>query len=479
MSMVNSAVNLFQGTFTQILTAITCTLPMISDGMQYGWSAPVIPVFQAENSPIKVTKKQLELLESVYIIGAICGITVTIYLVDKIGRKMSLILAATTTLIVWIVIGTANRVEYIIAARFFTGMAGDMAFVAAPMYLAEIADQKIRGFLSSIIYLMMLVGIVVVYVTVPFTPYITTPILGVCINVIGIITYAFMPESPYYLLIKNKPEKAKEALIKFRQSKEVDKEFEEISQSVQREKSIKTKPWDIILVKSNRKAVLIMVVLNGAQHMACISIVIMNLHLILEAAGSIYIQTSYAAIIFSTIMLLSATISSFFMDRYGRKILLIISNILTGFCLLTLSIYFYLKHTGVDVLSVSWIPIVSVMIYAAAFKFGLGLVPIVLTAELFPSNVKALGMTLSDVMYVLFAYISIELYQFLSDNYGIHVPFFLFTACCVFTAAFTYLFIPETKGKTLEQIQVMLKGETNRVRNINRPEIVYTSVEKV
>lgn len=452
---------------------------MISDGMQYGWSAPVIPVLQSKDSPIKVTKKQCELLESVYIIGAICGITITIYLVDKIGRKLSLLLAATTTLLVWVVILTSDNIKYIIAARFFTGMAGDMAFVAAPMYLAEIADQKIRGFLSSIIYLMMLVGILVVYIIVPFTPYYVTPIVGIAINAIGIITFAFMPESPYYLLMKSKTEKAQQSLIKFRQTKEVEKEFTEIKEAVDKEKSIKTKPLDIVTVKSNRKGVLIMVVLNGAQHMGCISIIIMNLHAILEAAGSIYIETSYAAIIYSAIMLLSATTASFIIDKYGRKLLLLVSNVLTGVCLFVLSTYFYLQHIKVDVINVSWIPIASVMVYAAVFKFGLGLVPIVLTAELFPSNVKALGMTLSDVMYVFFAFVSIELYQYLSDNFGMHVPFYVFTVCCFLTAVFTYFYIPETKGKTLEQIQFLLKGEPIPKRSTDRPEIKYSSVDKV
>lgn len=78
----------------------------------------------------------------------------------------------------WIIIAFATKVEYIYVARFFAGIAGDTAFVAAPMYIAEIADQKIRGFLSSIIYLMMLIGVLLVYCVTPFVPLWVPCVIG-------------------------------------------------------------------------------------------------------------------------------------------------------------------------------------------------------------------------------------------------------------------------------------------------------------
>ncbi|CAH0555372.1 unnamed protein product [Brassicogethes aeneus] len=450
--------NIFKGTSTQLLAAATGTLAAISDGMHYGWTAPVIPILLSDESPVETTMHQAEWLETMLMLGAFCGLPGTIYFVDKIGRKYSLLLSSMTTLLCWTVIGVANRIEYIFAARFFSGMAGDMAFVAAPMYIAEIADQKIRGFLSSIIYLMMLIGIFLIYAIAPYTPFYVPCIIGGALVVVELIVFPFMPESPYYLLSKDRPEEAKHALTRFRQTKNIEKEFEEISIAVKRQRSERGRPHDLILVKSNRKALLIMTVLNGSQHFSSISVILMNLHLILEAAGSIYIDPSLAAIIFSIIMFTAACTASFSIDKFGRKVLLTTSSILTGCCLLIIAIYFTLKNTGYDVLPVSWIPIVSVMVYAASFKLGLGMVPIVMTAELFPTKMKAIGMTLADAMYVIFAIFSIQIYQLLSDAYGIHVPFYIFAFSCFGTAIFTTFVIPETKGKTLEEIQFILKG---------------------
>lgn len=83
-------------------------------------------------------------------------------------------------------------------------MAGDMSFVAAPMYIAEIADSKIRGFLSSIIYIMMLIGLILVYCLGPFFPFYAIPIAGCILCSVQLLVFTFQPASPYYLLYKNK-----------------------------------------------------------------------------------------------------------------------------------------------------------------------------------------------------------------------------------------------------------------------------------
>lgn len=436
----------------------TGTIGAISDGMQYGWTAPIIPRLQAPDSPVKITDTDILWLEQIYMLGSLLGLPITIMLVDRIGRKKCILLAASTSLTAWILIGVANRVEYLYVARLLTGLAGDVAFVASPMYVAEIADEKIRGFLSGLIYLMMLIGILVVYSLVPFVPIYVSPIVGGSILFFQLCTFPFMPNSPYFLLLKNRYDDAKNALKRLRGDRNIDEEIEEISEAVKRQKSERGRPQDVILVPSNRKALIIMIVLNAAQHMAAISVILMNLHLILDAAGSTYMSSNNAAIIFAVMMLISATFADFILDKCGRRILLISSSLLTGVSLLVMAVYFHLKVEGYNTMPVSWIPIVSVMIYAVVFKFGMGMVPIVLTAELFPSKVKAMCMTIADATYVLCALISIELYNWLEELGGIYLPFYVFAGSSVFTAFFCFIYIPETKQKTLEEIQYILKG---------------------
>lgn len=275
-----------------------------------------------------------------------------------------------------------------------------------------------------------------------------------------------MPESPYFYVYTKQYDKASKALTTLRSNKSnIDKEIEEIKIGIERQKSEKGRLQDMFLIRSNRYALLIMLLLNSTEHCVGISVILMNLHLILEEAGSIYMSPAIAAIWFAIIMLFAATIASVIMDKFGRKFLLITSGILTGVALLVLTVYFHLKNLGHDVKPISWIPLVCIMCYAATFKLGLGIVPIVVTAEIFSSKIKALGMTIADLFYVIPAIVSITVYSILVENYGIHVPFYVFTCSSFGAVILIYFLVPETKGKTLEEIQLMLKGHRKKVDN--------------
>ncbi|XP_028148110.2 facilitated trehalose transporter Tret1 [Diabrotica virgifera virgifera] len=458
--------NMFKGTLPQISAVLAGTLCALSDGMHYGWTAPAIPILMSPGSPIPITKHQGEWLENVYVIGAAIGLWPTMYAVDKIGRKKSILLACFVSALVWITIALAPSVEYIFVARGFAGAAGNMAFVATPMYIAEIADQKIRGFLSSLIYLMMLCGILLIYCIAPFFPIYVPCILGAVMVSIELIWFSLVPNSPYYLIIKNQIEAARHSLKRLRQNDSgVEEELKQIKLAVDRQRTERARFLDLFLIASNRKALLIMVVLNYAQHFSSVSVLLMNMHIILEQAGSIYMDPHTTAIVFSLIMLIAALTGSLIIDKFGRKILIISSGISTAFCLLTIAIYFTLKNYGFNTTRFSWIPIACVMVYAFTFKFGLGMVPIVITAEIFPTTVKAYGMALADGSYVTASLLSLQVYQRLTDSFGLQYPFYIFTACCFSTIFFTYFVIPETKGKTLDEIQLILKGEFNKSKS--------------
>lgn len=352
----------------------------------------------------------------------------------------------------------ARSVEVICSARLLSGIIGNVAFVSTPMYIAEVSEESVRGFLSGMTYLGMLLGLVIAYLTVPFMEVWQSSMVGVAILVTQFCTFTLMPESPYFFLMKHKRDKALKSLRWFRNCDDVEDELDEIAAAVERQQSEKGRPQDLLLVPSNRKGMIIMSVLNGAQHFTGISVILMNLHSIFLAANFDFLDERLAAIIFSFLMFFAAMTAVSFVDRSGRKILLIISSCLTGFCLLTIAIYFTMKNSGHDTKSYSWIPVLATMAYAVVFKSGLGIVPIILTGELFPTSVKAMGMTFADAMYVIFSILSVYMYQALSNVYGLQAPFYVFATVTLLTAAFSYYYVPETKGKTLEEIQLMLKG---------------------
>lgn len=354
--------------------------------------------------------------------------------------------------------GFGGKIIHIFIARSLVGAAADVAFVCSPMYLAEIAHQKIRGFLAGSIFVMQLGGTLLIYCIAPFVSIRIPPIIGASILITTFIIFPFVAESPYYYLYKGNQEAAKNSLRRLRVTENVDDELNEISASINRQKSESGRLQDLVLIKSNRKALKISIILNGAQHSVGYTAIFMNLHSILEAADANFIDSNYVAIICAGVMFLASLVSILTIDKFGRKILMNISNIFSAICLIVMAIFYHLQHIGIGVKTVSWIPPVCVINYIAFFNVGLGIVPSVMTAELFSVKVKALGIAVSNGISQLFAIISIYLYQYLHENFGLHTALYTFAFLCFFTFFASLVYVPETNGKTLEEIQVMLQN---------------------
>ncbi|XP_023017668.2 facilitated trehalose transporter Tret1 [Leptinotarsa decemlineata] len=451
----------WKGTFFQFVAAITANLLAITDGMTIGWTAPMIPYFMSEKTHIKMTRSQADWLENFPLIGSIVGLPFTMHLVDKIGRRKSLMFSAFVMTLCWIVIAVADRVEYLYVARAVKGFGLNIAYVAAPMYVGEISHKKIRGFLSSSIFVLMLVGILIIYSVGPFVAFFVPSVIAGSLLLSELVIFFFLPESPYYLLMRNQTDDARKSLHRFRNNPAtVEQELKEMKDSIEKDqKEEKSSLWDIFLVQSYRKPLIIIFVLNSAQLLSGFDVILMNMHEILESAGTNYVDPSFTAIIFSAFMLVASTVASLTIDKFGRKVLLIVSSLLTGVCLLILASYLNMKHSGYNVESVSWIPIVTVMAYAASFKSGVGLVPIVLTAEIFSAKIKAASMCLADAVYVGSSMVALQLYFVLKEYSGMHVPFYVFCCFTFLNSLFVWFFVPETKGKSLDEIQNIFGNE--------------------
>lgn len=428
--------------------------------MNYGWSSPMLPRLEQDDSPIKVTEDDEPWLESILLFAGLVGLPITTYLVDRIGRKQSTLAAACTCVVGWTLIAVANHVIYLYIARFMMGIAADIAFISSPMYIAEIAHKSIRGYLSSIIYVMAYLGTVIIYSIGPYVDFYVPSIVAIVFLVIQIFILPFMPDSPYFLMKKGKTEMARNSLKRLRATDDVDQELNDILSFIEDEKlEKKGKVSDLFTIPSVRKAIIIMTVLNGGQHFVGYTAIGMNVNTILKSANSKYFNENAATIIFGSLMLLGSVIASLLVDKFGRKTLLILSTVLTGIALMTIGIYFHLMD-DYDLSSISWLPVIALMSFAITFKLGLGVIPIVLTAELFPVKVKAYGMACADGIFVIFGSLSVWIYDFLrKDAGGMFMPFYFFTGCSIITCIFVCLFVPETKGKSLEEVQMILKSK--------------------
>ena len=150
------------------------------------------------------------------------------------------------------------------------------------------------------------------------------------------------------------------------------------------------------------------------------------------------------------------------MDKLGRHILLISSSLVMSLSLTGLVVYFYLKD-GLDspvVSHIGWLPLTSLLLFTAAFSFGYGPVPWMIMGELFSSDVRSACGSIATVFNWSFAFLTTKTYGNLSSLLGIYGAFAVYTVITLTGIPFVALFLPETKGKSLEEITALFKTQT-------------------
>ncbi|XP_030766205.1 facilitated trehalose transporter Tret1-like [Sitophilus oryzae] len=272
----------------------------------------------------------------------------------------------------------------------------------------------------------------------------------------------FMLESPYYLVMKDKNKEAEKSLQLFRQNRDVSSELSRVSEVVKEDQAQSGHFYELFTVPSNRRAAIIVFGLRTFQQFSGTTVITFYAQSIFrEASGDI--SASTASMIYFTLQLICAMTSSFLVDKVGRKPLLVISIIGSGVALSLEGTYFFLSNnTTVDVSNLKIIPLVALLGYVVIFNIGMGVIPVLFLGEMFSTNVKALALCLADIWFGILVTAASKFFQVMQDGFGISVPFFTFAICCALGLVFIFFVVPETKGKTLEDIQEELKGKKEK-----------------
>lgn len=165
------------------------------------------------------------------------------------------------------------------------------------------------------------------------------------------------------------------------------------------------------------------------------------------------LEGKYLTMIMGAMQLVFTIVCMIFNDFTGRKLLLMISLIGTACSTAIVATYFHLQYNQMDISNITWLPATGLILFIIMYGLGLSTLPLTMAGELFSMNVKALGNMIGMVTLSISAFAVTNLYLIISESAGVHTPFWIFTACSFAGAIFTFFYVPETKGRTLEQIQ--------------------------
>jgi len=400
-----------------------------------------------------LTSFQTEIAASSLLLGCLIGAAGAGKLSDKLGRRKSLMSAALLFTLSAIGSACSNSFGGFSTARFIGGLAIGLASALTPMYISEVAPRNSRGRLVSLNQLAIVIGILIAYLTnwrlAELGQQSWRWMFGVAVipSVGFLLGLLFIPESPRWLITKGRRVEAHAVLAKIAGVAEAPNELAVIEDAVAEESS---GPGEL-LSPGMRTRLFVAVALAVLEQICGINTVLYYGSILFTA--HFHGQSAGAAIganvMVGLVNLLCTIAAMFFIDRWGRRGLFLVSS--AGMAIFLVILSFSLRAPHIS-------PIVifgSVLLYVAFFAVGLGPGVWVYIAEIFPTRVR--GQATSLATAALWTACLAVTMTFLStvERLGMPAAFLLYALLSLVTFFFVWKWVPETRGKSLEEIQEM------------------------
>lgn len=386
------------------------------------------------------------------IVGCIIGAFSAGFTSDLFGRKKVLIVTAVLFTLSAIGTALATSFSFFVFARIVGGIGVGAASALSPTYIAEIAPADRRGRLVSINQLTIVIGILVVYFTnlmfaASFGDESWRWMLGseAIPAVLFFILLFFIPESPRWLYKNNQPEKAREVLRKLEGESKVTEELREIEETLhgQHEKIV----FGDLFKGKMRTIMIVGIVLAMLQQLVGINAIIYYAPNIFASAGAGLEDSLRQTVAIGAVNLTFTFVAIYLVDRLGRKPLLLAGSVgMTAS--LTFLVFSFMSDTpgGYGVLF-------SILGYIASFAATHAAVMWVVVSEIFPNKYRGSAMSVSLFLHWSATYLVTQTFPWMLENKGGAFSFGIFAVISALSFFFVWFFVPETKGKSLEQIE--------------------------
>lgn len=396
---------------------------------------------------------------------------IVFFIINRFGRKTTLVIGVIPISLAWILIGFANAVPYLYVARFMCGLTSGLCYTVIPMYIGEIASDKIRGGLTVMLTIIVKTGVLLVYFIGPLVTFSQLAFLGLIPPVVFLLTVSWLPETPYYLLGENRSDEAFKNLSKLRGHANVHEELDEMALSVKKSQENKAEFKELLQAGGNRKALIILVGLTSAQILCGSQVIIAYAQTIFNRVGTNF-ETSDISIILGIVQLITVAVAASIIDFVGRRPLLLISVGGTAICNAVVGVYFLLERLQIDIKQITWVPVLALMIFIICYNLGMSTVLFAVLGEIFPKNLRAKAGAVYAMTTSTYSFSVSKLFQVVSDGLGSDVTFFGFAMFGFIFFPFVWCVVPETKGKSLNLIleelnSIKKKSSQQKSSNIN------------
>jgi sugar porter (SP) family MFS transporter len=432
-------------------------------GLLFGYDTGVISgalIFIKRSFGLSIFQQELA-VSSVLVGAAILAITGG-SLSDRFGRRKMLLITSVIFIGGALVCAAAGSIEILILGRVVVGMGIGLASSVVPLYISEISPANARGWQVSLFQLAITVGILAAYVAdYAFTPSAAWRwMLGLAVIPGGLLGAGllFLPETPRFLARHGHFDLARAVLIKIRGTQDVEEEFQQIKTASQ-ESALRGHISDLLL-PALRPALIIGIGLAVFQQITGINTIIYYAPYIIRTAGISSIRGSILATAgIGTVNVVITLVSMWLIDRVGRRPLL-----LTGIAGMIVSLgalgaIFHLQPKGGELAGLA---VVILMFYVASFAISLGPIFWLLIAEIYPLKIRGLAAGVAAGTNWLANFAVSLTFLSLLKLLGPSLTFWMYGLLALGSWLFSYYLVPETKGRSLEEIESLWNKRSSR-----------------
>lgn len=385
-------------------------------------------------------------------LGCIAGCLIAGAISDKYGRKPGLMMAALIFALSSLGMAFSGSLTVFIIMRFAAGIGVGMASMLSPMYIAEISPAAVRGRNVAINQLTIVIGILITNLV----NYLLAGKgddawrwmfgLGVVPSSFFLLGVLWLPESPRWLMQANQQEKASRILSRIGNAQFAETTVSDIKQSLQGSRKVTLAD---VFAPSARKAVILGITLAVFQQFCGINVVFNYTSTIFESVGANLNQQLFETVSIGAVNLLFTLIAMWQVDKLGRKPLMLTGSI--GLSIIYVVLALCLKSQVAAAL-------VSVLVLIAIALYATSLAPVtwVLIAEIFPNHIRGRATSVAVIALWAAYFVLVFTFPVLAKELGAYGPFYMYAGICLLGFLFIRKRVTETKGKTLEEIEMQM-----------------------
>ncbi|KAG7161961.1 facilitated trehalose transporter Tret1-2 homolog [Homarus americanus] len=440
---------------TQLFAALVVALVQTNVSIIMGFSGVTLPQLTNQHSEdLILNSTEAALFGSLASLGSGIGCLVSRPLLVRLGHRLTLTVTLPITVSSWLALSFSPNVWVLLTARVLLGVTTGFMLTSGGPYILEIAHKNIRGRLFGITILVRQMWFF--FVAALGSSALDWRQMGFVscgVSAIPFPALFLLPNSPRWLVTQGQVTEAQKALIFFRgKHYDSEPELKAITEQVENSSKLNNSFWQqlqLIFEPSTLAMFCLLAFLSLLTSFNGNIVMVTYLVPIFEAAKT-DVDAYTCAMIFSAVKVIGSLLLLCVVDHLGRKPLIIVSYSLGTVCMAVYGGYFYMLTTG-SASNMSWLPLTAAVIYVFCISAGHPVFP-VLRGELIPTSCRSLTYSVITSLVQLGLFLSTQFYPMTVEALGEHGAFWFFSGVCATVTIVSAVALPETRGRSLEEI---------------------------